>query len=199
MKNIFIGHYKALLFLVYVILFCNVVTTANNTAQISIDSVNNNDNLTRQICNVSQKDDSSQQNKQHDYLFYFINIIITSSCTMFINWIKSKFDMKKQDNEPNIDRLKTIAIEGIKVEKRIYNDLKTAQEHLSYGRNKDALEQATYVSNYLEDNKLDVQEILYTDAISIISYITEVSQRRKTRNEQHESQLFTTYYKHYRT
>jgi len=199
MKNICIGHYKALLFFVYLILFCNVVTTANNTAQISIDSVNNNDNLTRQICNVSQKDDSSQQNKQHDYLFYFINIIITSSCTMFINWIKSKYDMKKQDNEPNIDRLKTIAIEGIKVEKRIYNDLKTAQEHLSYGRNKDALEQATYVSNYLEDNKLDVREILYTDAISIISYITEVSQRRKTRNEQHESQLFTTYYKHYRT
>ena len=199
MKNLFIGHYKALPFFVYLILFCNVVTTANNTAQISIDSVNNNDNLTRQICNVSQKDDSSQQNKQHDYLFYFINIIITSSCTMFINWIKSKYDMKKQDNEPNIDRLKTIAIEGIKVEKRIYNDLKTAQEHLSYGRNKDALEQATYVSNYLEDNKLDVREILYTDAISIISYITEVSQRRKTRNEQHESQLFTTYYKHYRT
>ena len=199
MKNVFIGQYKALRFLVYVILFCNVVTMANNTAQISIDSVNNNDNLTRQICNVSPKDDNNQQHTQHDYWFYFINIIITSLCTMLINWITSKFDLKKQDKEPNIDRLKTIAIEGIKVEKRIYNDLKTAQEHLSYGRHKDALEQATYVSNYLEDNKLDVQDILYTDAVSIISYITEVSQKRKTRNEQHESQLFTTYYKHYRT
>ena len=100
--------------------------------------------------------------------------------------------------EPSIDRLKTISIEGIKTEKKIYTDLRTAQEHLSFQRNDDALNLVKTVSNYMEENKMDIKPILYTDATDIISYITSIVLGAEMRNEQRERELFDTYYKDYR-
>jgi hypothetical protein len=65
--------------------------------------------------------DEREANNQHDWVFYILNILITSSLTLLINYLNSKFEIIKMQNEPSIDRLKTIAIEGIKTEKKIYS------------------------------------------------------------------------------
>ncbi len=142
--------------------------------------------------------DEREANNQHDWVFYILNIIITSSLTLLINYLNSKFEIIKMQKEPSIDRLKTIAIEGIKTEKRIYTDLKSAQEHLSYGRKDDALKSASDISNFLEENKMDVKPSLYIYATDIISYITSVAQGKDIRSELRESQLFEAYFKEYR-
>ena len=144
------------------------------------------------------KETAQSADKQHDWLFYFFNIIITSILTLLMNYLNSKFEIIKLQTEPSVDRLKTIAIEGIKTEKKIYTDLKLAQEHLSYGRKQDANEVITSTSNYLEENKMDIKPALYSYATDIISYITLVVQGKETRSEQNESQLFEAYYKEYR-
>jgi predicted RND superfamily exporter protein len=142
--------------------------------------------------------DEREANNQHDWVFYILNILITSSLTLLINYLNSKFEIIKMQNEPSIDRLKTIAIEGIKTEKKIYTDLKSAQEHLSYGRKEDALKTASDISNFLEENKMDVKPSLYINATDIISYITSVAQGKNIRSELRESQLFEAYFKEYR-
>ena len=142
--------------------------------------------------------DDREANNQHDWVFYILNILITSSLTLLINYLNSKFEIVKMQNEPSIDRLKTIAIEGIKTEKKIYTDLKAAQEHLSYERKNEALKSASDVSNFLEENKMDVKPSLYTYAIDIISYITSVAQGRVVRSELKERHLFEAYFKEYR-
>ena len=50
----------------------------------------------------------------------------------------------------------------------------------------------------MEENKMDIKPILYTDATDIISYITSIVLGTEMRNEQRERELFDTYYKDYR-
>ena len=162
---------------------------AHTSTAISTESFNDNRNSAQVIVLKEEREASNQ----HDWVFYILNIIITSSLTLLINYLNSKFEIIKMQKEPSIDRLKTIAIEGIKTEKKIYTDLKMAQEYLSFQRYEDALTLVKDTSNYLEENIMDVKPSLYTAATDIISYITSVVMKKDVRSEQHERELFETY------
>lgn len=193
--------YILILPLVLLAVFYPLVITANDTLPICNAQSQNVDSLienTKQSTQIIVLKDEREANNQHDWTFYILNIIITSLLTLLINYLNSKFEIIKMQKEPSIDRLKTISIEGIKTEKKIYTDLRTAQEHLSFQRNDDALALVRTVSNYMEENKMDIKPILYTDATDIISYITSIVLRTEIRNEQRERELFDAYYKDYR-
>lgn len=195
--------YIFILSLVHAVLFYPLVITANDTIPICNAQLQNIDSLiaiqdTQQGVQIIVLKDEREANNQHDWTFYILNIIITSLLTLLINYLNSKFEIIKMQKEPSIDRLKTISIEGIKTEKKIYTDLRTAQEHLSFQRNDDALDLVKTISNYMEENKMDIKPILYTDATDIISYITSIVLKTEIRNEQKERELFDAYYKDYR-
>jgi hypothetical protein len=180
------------------IIFASNVTKPDSRDQSRIEDSLESPRDTKTNTQIIVLKDERETNNQHDWTFYILNIIITSALTLLINYLNSKFEIIKMQNEPSIDRLKTIAIEGIKTEKRIYTDLKSAQEHLSFGRKEDALKVATDTSNFLEENKMDVKPSLYTYATDIISYITLVAQGKDMRSELTERKLFETYFKEYR-
>ena len=192
-----------LLSIVLAVVSYPLAIVANDTMSIcnaqsqNVDSVITIQDI-KQSAQIIVLKDEREANNQHDWIFYILNIIITSLLTLLINYLNSKFEIIKMQKEPSIDRLKTISIEGIKTEKKIYTDLRTAQEHLSFQRNDDALNLVKTVSNYMEENKMDIKPILYTDETDIISYITSIVLGAKMRNEQRERELFDTYYKDYR-
>ena len=192
-----------LLSIVLAVVSYPLAIAANDTMPICNAQSQNVDSLItiqdiKQSAQIIVLKDEREANNQHDWTFYILNIIITSLLTLLINYLNSKFEIIKMQKEPSIDRLKTISIEGIKTEKKIYTDLRTAQEHLSFQRNDDALNLVKTVSNYMEENKMDIKPILYTDATDIISYITSIVLGTEMRNEQRERELFDTYYKDYR-
>ncbi|MBO5552866.1 MAG: hypothetical protein J5937_01535 [Paludibacteraceae bacterium] len=192
-----------LLSIVLAVVSYPLAIVANDTMSICNAQSQNVDSLItiqdiKQSAQIIVLKDEREANNQHDWTFYILNIIITSLLTLLINYLNSKFEIIKMQKEPSIDRLKTISIEGIKTEKKIYTDLRTAQEHLSFQRNDDALNLVKTVSNYMEENKMDIKPILYTDATDIISYITSIVLGTEMRNEQRERELFDTYYKDYR-
>ncbi len=177
--------------------------TANDTMPICNIQSQNVDSLietqdTKPSAQIIVLKDERETSNQHDWTFYILNIIITSLLTLLINYLNSKFEIIKMQKEPSIDRLKIILTEGIKIEKKIYSDLRTAQEHLSFQRDDDALAIVKIVSNYMEENKMDMKPTLYTDATDIISYITSVVLKSEIRSEQRERELFDVYYKDYR-
>ena len=196
-------HITKLLIIVLLLTPFTVITMASDTATVisckqiqDQDSINNLlDKAGTQIIVIKEE---REANNQHDWVFYIMNIIITSLLTLLINYLNSRFEIIKMQKEPSINRLKTISIEGIKTEKKIYTDLKSAQEHLSYNRKEEALSMVNNVSNYLEENKMDIKTSLYTYATDIISYITSVVMGKETRSEQRERELFDIYYKDYR-
>lgn len=180
-----------------------IIIASDVTVPVGIDQSRIEDSLeipidTKTNAQIVVLKNERETNNRHDWAFYILNILITSALTLLINYLNSKFEIIKMQNEPSIDRLKTIAIEGIKTEKRIYTDLKSAQEHLSFGRKEEALKVASDTSNFLEDNKMDVKPSLYTYATDIISYITLVAQGKDIRSELTERKLFEAYFKEYR-
>lgn len=142
--------------------------------------------------------DSTKDNNQHDWFFYFFNIIITTSLTLLVSYLNAKFELIKLSKEPQIDRLKTIVLAGIEYERKIYCDLKAVEEDLSCGNMEQALLSVTRVSNFLVDNKLDIKDSLYSLANDFIAYVTYVAQGKQSRNQQIESEFFINYVKEYR-
>lgn len=189
-------------FVVLAFLSWSGICYAASLQESSVQQVENNDSLnavkqSSQDCKYDSQEEI-ESSKGHDWFFYITNIIITSLLTLFINYLNMRFELIKLNKEPEIDRLKTIVLAGIENERKIYCDLKSVQEYLSCGKKSKALIEATKVSNFIVDNKLDIKGTLFSMANDFIAYVTNVAQGKQSRDQQLESEFFISYVKEYR-
>lgn len=143
-----------------------------------------------------QKEEKSTQ-KEHDWWFYIINVIVTTSLTCFLNWLNSQIKVKELKIGAHVDRHKAILIAGLEIEKTIYSKMIDIKQDISCGNTDKVAEKVEILSNYTVENRINIRDSLYTIINDFTTYATGYA-NGDGRDQQKEQNFITKYINDYR-